>query len=262
MNTDPLDEWDDLLSQVVDDGEPAESDDGPEEFRFRPSDTILFTGDQGTLTYEARSVLTAILKRNYLSADQHTKLWPLLLKHRYDVESRLNDLFLTLVCDTDAGIAYKVQVPGTRFPTLMSTQNRAYTWTETILLRHLRETYANELGRDGNANVVISKTEMVERLQADKSIQRNDEKKQRENAEKAFERIESAGILVSTRDTGADRYRISPVIVPLISLDKLKALSAYLDTLDADDTVEPTDTDGEIAAVDLSPGEGSDDDLD
>lgn len=238
-SVEPLQEWETTLDELAADAESEDA--GVDEFRFRHSDTVLFETDLGTLTFEARSVLTAVLKRNYLSADQHPKLWAALVKHRHDVESRLNDLFLMLVCDTDAGIAYKAQVPGSKFPTLLATQNRAYTWTETILLRHLREMYSQEKGRDGSSQVVISKKEMIERLEGDKSVQRNNEKGQRDAAVKAFEVMESTRILISVNDSAKDRYRISPVIEPLVSVDKLRALNDYLDSLDAEDAAQDGD---------------------
>lgn len=251
-------EWE-SIGRSGDDVESEGLADGGDEFEFRSSDVILFEGDQGTLNFEARSALVAVLKNNYVSHDRHPKVWVWLVKYRRDVESRLNELFLELMFDVEHGLAYKQQVPNKRFPTVMSTPNRAYTWTETILLRHLREIYGDELGRDGNANVVVSRAEMLERLQNDKSSRSNDEAAQSRDAEKAFAALVSADILISMRDSDGDRFRISPVIVPLVSVDKLRALSDFLDRLDNDENSTEGDAPSE-SSVDLdATTDGADD---
>ena len=62
----------------------------------------LYPGDRGELPLEARRVLVQLLAGPSLDGRRHGRLWPSLLQYRDRIESRLGDLFLELVVDTDA----------------------------------------------------------------------------------------------------------------------------------------------------------------
>ena len=77
--------------------------------------------------------------------------------------------------------------------------------------------------------VHISREAMIARLREDVSSRRNDEAANARDAQKAFDSIRSAGILIATDGPNGDRFRISPVIVPLMPMAKLREIQAYLD---------------------------------
>jgi Domain of unknown function (DUF4194) len=82
----------------------------------------LFEGDEGSLTYEQRCALVFLIKRRYISAEQHPAEWRTLIEAQVQLRSRLNDAFLDLHIDLHAQIAFKRQaVPDGdgRFPTLL-----------------------------------------------------------------------------------------------------------------------------------------------
>lgn len=212
--------WDEG-DQVVAGGDDA--DDGFDD-TGRGFDTMLFDGDQGTLTLVARRALVAVIKHSYISSDQDPKTWAVLMSHRTDIESRLNDMFLMLIVDPRAGIAYKQQAPGDRFTTLLPP-DVSWALDDTILLRHLREIYSMESGFGGDA-VFVDRETLIDRVVADAPKTVTDLSLARQRAGKAFENVRSARILLRTSDP--ERWQISPVIVPLLPLEKLQELQRWL----------------------------------
>jgi hypothetical protein len=200
----------------------------------RSFDTMLFDGDQGTLPIAARKALVAVVKNSYISAVQDPKTWAVLMAHRADIETRLNDMFLMLIIDRDAGIAYKQQAPGDRFTTLLPP-DISWGLDDTILLRHLREIYSVESGFSGEA-VFVDRQPLIDRIVADAPKSQTDLTLARRRAEKAFENIRATRILLKTNDP--ERWQISPVIVPLLPLEKLQELQRWL-------AVPSIETDGE-----------------
>ncbi|KUI02633.1 DUF4194 domain-containing protein [Mycobacterium sp. IS-3022] len=201
----------------------------------RGFDTMLFDGDQGTLPLPARKALVAVVKNSYVSAEQEPNTWAVLLAHRVDIESRLNDMFLVLIVDKNAGIAYKQQAPGDRFTTLLP-RDTSYSLDETILLRNLREIYSNERGLSGES-VFVYRDDMIARILADAPQTQTDLVRARRSAENAFENVRTSRILLKTNDP--ERWQISPVIEPLLPVEKLRDLQEWLRTSAADEPAEP-----------------------
>jgi len=235
-------DWDD--AEPADDLDAVDSDaDDDSDESDRGFDTMLFDSDQGTLTPTARKALASVMKNSYISIDQDPKTWAVLMAHRADIESRLNDMFLMLIVDKRAGIAYKQQAPGDRFTTLLPN-DVSWGLDDTILFRHLREIYSVESGLSGES-VFVDREPLIDRVVADAPKGQTDLSLARRRAEKAFDNIRAARILLKTNDP--ERWQISPVIVPLLPLEKLHELQRWLaddDTPSSDD-----DTDDETATV-------------
>jgi hypothetical protein len=190
----------------------------------RSFDTMLFDGDQGTLPLNARKALVAVMKNSYIAAQHDPNTWAVMLAHRADIESVLNNMFLMLVVDSTAGIAFKQQAPGERFTTLLPP-DISWGLDDTILLRHLREIFSIERGLSGDS-VFVDREPLIERVVADVPTSQTDLTLARRRAEKAFDNIRAARILLRTNDD--DRWQISPVIVPLLPLEKLQELKRWL----------------------------------
>lgn len=224
--------------------------------------TDLFPGDTGTLDVEARRVLVQLLRRRYLRADTNPAQWKALLAHQQVIESRLHDMFVRLVVDHDRGLAYKQQVRSREIEVPVLLRDEPYTRIETVLLVHLRSLFHRESGA-GEVSARVDAEDLehtaLSFLDPDET---NVAARQRE-IRKAVARLATEGFL---EEESEGRYRITPLVEVVLSVERLTELLAWLrtggDGLAADDEAatgsaeEPADADGD----DPEPQAGEDED--
>jgi len=81
--------------------EPEEtSEENPDNSDF------LYAGDNGELPHDVRRVLVKLLVGPALEAQQHSKLWLVLLREEHRIRSRLSELFLELMLDRELGCSF------------------------------------------------------------------------------------------------------------------------------------------------------------
>lgn len=188
----------------------------------------LFDGDQGQLGADIRRTLISLLKKRYISADRNPADWRVLTQNRQLLESRLNDLFIQLVVDTDRAVAYKRHARpdgGSQpFPTVLHDQS--YSREETILLVHLRMLLRGRHLDD--PAVFVDRSDLVAEAAnyrpADSTNHVRDEKAVRA----AIDSLVRLDLLIDTGD--AERYQVAPIVEALMSLDRLKELGTWLHT--------------------------------
>lgn len=66
----------------------------------------LWEGDTGTLTFGSRKALVQLLKGPMVNALQHVEVWRAITTDQDALNAVLNNLFLELVLDEDAGVAF------------------------------------------------------------------------------------------------------------------------------------------------------------
>ncbi|MEU8309823.1 DUF4194 domain-containing protein [Actinomadura sp. NPDC048955] len=189
---------------------------------FDETSTSLFEGDQGTLTFEQRKTLVAVLKNRYISAAEQPRDWRTLLEAREKITAALHNLFLDLHIDEQYQVAFKRQAQPEadgRFPTLL--HDVAYGREDTILLIFLRQRFSSEraAGRD---TVVVAHRELADAIAQFRPPHATDHAGDARRAEQAIERIRKAGLLARTPDP--EQLRISPVIEVLLPVNRLAEL--------------------------------------
>jgi hypothetical protein len=191
------------------------------------SSVALFAGDRGGLSRPQRDCLIHVLKHHYLSYDQRPALWEVLVEHLPLLESRLNDLFLTLHVDRAGRVAYKRQaVADTQsrsFPTLL--RDASYTREETVVLVFLRGRLQRQRA-GGGGTALVDREEIYERVAEFRSPDATDLVAEHKRAEKTIESLAKAGVLHASSE--ADRFLISPVLDSLLPLTKLQELRDWL----------------------------------
>lgn len=196
----------------------------------------LFDGDQGVLAAPVRRTLVSLLKKRYIAADRNPADWRVLLANRAVLESRLNDVFIQLVIDTDRGVAYKRHAhpdQGTvPFPTVLHDQS--YSREETILLVHLRMLLRGR--RLDDPTVFVDRDELMAEVAnyrpADSTNQVRDEKA----ARAAIDSLTRLDLLIDSGD--GQRYQVAPIVEVLMSLDRLTELSSWLRDQNSSDRQE------------------------
>jgi hypothetical protein len=213
------------------------------------STSALFSGDEGTLDALQRRVLVLLLKQRFMTSESHTAEWKALIANPTIIRSRLNDLFLDLVIDTERQVAFKRQVAaegsGRPFPTLL--YDAAWKREETILLVNLRSKARAEQAA-GVTRVYVDRVDMLEDIAQHRAASDTDLALASRRAKNAIDSLFSAGLLIGKAD--GERYEISRAIDALLPLETLKSLQEWLEKQNDPDTADITDADLEVSTED------------
>lgn len=191
------------------------------------SSLSLFEGDEGGLQLEQRRALLALVKLRFITARTHPREWAALMDNPRAIVSRLNDLFLELVVDTEREVAFKRQaVPeaGGRFPTLL--HDTAWNREETITLVFLRNRHFTDSAR-GEERSWVDVAEVVEHLLSLRPADATDDAGDEARARNAVASVYKAGLLLGPAT--AERLEISPAVETLLPLEKLVDLLSWLE---------------------------------
>lgn len=210
--------------------EPVSMEDDPDE---------LYAGDRGVLEPEVRHVLVRLLQRRFLLADRNAAQWKVLLDNQQVIESRLGDLYVRLVVDHDRGVAYKTQVRSDELEVPILLKDESYTRVETLVLINLRTVFQRErTAGESSARVdveEIEQTVLTYFTDADGDIAR------RQRAiRNALARLRAEGVV---EEESEGRYRISPLVEIVLSLERLQELKTWL----RDQNTQPTDQEEDLA---------------
>lgn len=210
--------------------EPVSMEDDPDE---------LYAGDRGVLEPEVRHVLVRLLQRRFLLADRNAAQWKVLLDNQQIIESRLGDLYVRLVVDHDRGVAYKTQVRSDELEVPILLKDESYTRVETLVLINLRTVFQRErTAGESSARVdveEIEQTVLTYFTDADGDIAR------RQRAiRNALARLRTEGVV---EEESEGRYRISPLVEIVLSLERLQELKTWL----RDQNTQPTDQEEDLA---------------
>jgi len=182
----------------------------------------LFAGDTGVLEPEARNVLVDLLRRRYLFASRNPERWKALLEHQSIIESRLHDLYVTLVIDRDRGIAYKKQVRSEEIDNPILLKDDPFSRAETIVLVQLR---ALNQRSDGSEPIRVDGEELESQALTFFPETAGDLAGIQREIRSAIQRLAREGFLV---EEAPGRYRITPLVEIVLTVDRLIELSTWL----------------------------------
>jgi hypothetical protein len=182
----------------------------------------LFAGDTGTLEPEARNVLVDLLRRRYLFASRNPQRWKALLEHQAIIESRLHDVYVTLIIDRDRGIAYKKQVRSQEVDNPILLKDDPFNRAETIILVQLRA--LNQRG-DGSEPIRVDGEELESQALPFFPETAADLAGIQREIRSAIQRLAREGFLI---EEAPGRYRITPLVEIVLSVDRLTELAGWL----------------------------------
>lgn len=193
-----------------------------------PAPGDAWPGDTGTLAIDSRRALAQIVQGPYLSSVQRPQLWAALRSDEIAIRSRLHDLFLDLVVDTEAGFAFvrNVDADEVDVPRVVRSQN--LTFIDTAMLLVLRQLL---LSGDGTTRVFVDREDVYEQLSVFRTQDRDQTDFER-RLNSAWRKIDGLGLLHEVRSDGNEgRAEISPVLRLLIDPDQVRAISAEYERL-------------------------------
>lgn len=202
----------------------------------------LYPGDTGELPADARRLLVQLLSGPSLDGRRHGRLWPALLRHRERVQSRLADLFLELVVDTDAQVAFVRQADTGELEAPILLRRTRLTFLESVLLLYLRQLLAEADLRGERA--VVAASEMLDQMRLFEHALSTDQAGFDRRANAAIEKVKKNSLISAIRGS-EDRFEISPTLKLLFSAEEVSALARTYATLRDAAAPTPIDKDDE-----------------
>ncbi|MBB5866492.1 DUF4194 domain-containing protein [Xanthomonas sp. 3058] len=182
----------------------------------------LFPGDSGRLALDARRALCQLLSGPSVDVQRHSKLWPALLRHEAAVRSSLADLFLELVLDREAGVAFTRQAETGELDAPVLLRSSPLTFIDSVLLLHLRQQLAEADVRGVRA--VVEDAALSEALAVYEKNLSTDRAGFMRRVGNAIQKMKDNHVL--TRLRGDDnRYEVSPTLKLLFSAEDVSALA-------------------------------------
>jgi hypothetical protein len=209
-----------------------------------------FAGDTGQLPLDTRRVLVQLLLGPSIDATRQRLLWPVLLRDEAVLRSRLHDLFLELVVDTDQQVAFTRQVVAEDIDAPVLLRKAHLTFLETALVLFLRQrlTQADAAGE----RAVVSFEEMQAHLGVFERVANPDQARFGRQVNSAIEKVKKLS-LVRLLPGGQQRFEVSPTLKLLFPAEAIQALTQTYQALLAGGAQAPV-----TAGVDDDEPEGMD----
>lgn len=205
-----------------------------------PTDSpdALWPGDTGSLSLNSRRALVQLLKGPLITSTRHPAIWEAVLSDESALRARLAEVFLDLVLDENAGIAFTRMVRAgedagedLNIPQVLRTE--PLTHVDTLVLLHLRSQLAHALPGE---RVIVDAEELFAEILVYRSVTDTDEASFRKRFNASLSRLDSKFNLISSTETDG-RYVISPALKHILDPETVASITAeYRSFADTDDT--------------------------
>jgi Domain of unknown function (DUF4194) len=186
----------------------------------QPDAAGLWEGDAGSLREPSRRALVQLLRGPYLSAARHGNLWAALLADEPQIKARLADMFLDLVADHEAEVAFVRNVQAdVDAPKVMRTAT--LTFLDTALLLHLRQQLLHE---GSGAKTIVGADEAADQLQVYRGKDNADPAGFAKRINSSWQKMVKYGLLAPTTTEG--RFEVSPVLRLVFGPEEIAAVRA------------------------------------
>lgn len=197
-----------------------------------PGGEGLWPGDTGTLSFASRRALARLLTGPLVQSHRQPEIWAAVVSDEPALRSRLADVFLDLVLDHDAGIAFTRQVDtGGRVevPAVLRTETLSH--MDTVLLLHLR----SELSvAPPGERVIVDREDVAEQIDVYRSVVDSDRSRYARKFDASWNRLKTYSLLSDTETEG--RAEVSPVLRHLFDADVVAGIrDEYRNLVDARD---------------------------
>lgn len=190
----------------------------------------LWEGDTGTLTFGSRKALVQLLKGPMVNALQHVEVWRAITTDQDALNAVLNNLFLELVLDEDAGVAFtrpanggqEVSVGNNKteaMPKVLRTETLSHFDTLIILILRQELTMAPPGER-----VIVDREEIREQVLLYRVDEERDEAKLAKRFDAAFRRIVDYSLAKKTETP--ERFEVSPALRQIFDADTVAGVRA------------------------------------
>ena len=185
-------------------------------------------GDSGTLSYHSRRALVQLLKGPLVTEFQHPNVWRAISSDEPALRQALNNVFLELVYDEEAGIAFTrpaggedgaLLPDGSREPIPAVLRTESLSHMDTLILLHLRQEL---MQAQAGERTIIDREDLRGTVMAYRMSDDRDESNLSKRFGASFKRIESYSLLRSTETEG--RYEVSPALKHIFDADMVTSI--------------------------------------
>ncbi len=197
---------------------------------------LLWESDTGTLSFDSRRALVQLLQGPLVQATHHRKVWQTILSDEVALRQRLSELFLDLIVDEDAGIAFTRMAAG-GVPVHLGSDKRvdmpkvlrakALTLIDTVILLYLRTQLGLALPGE---RVIVTADELRETTAQYRRIEDYDEAGFNRRFNASLKRIRSDYNLLSDTETEG-RFEVSPVLRHMFDAQTVAGIKAEFQAL-------------------------------
>jgi hypothetical protein len=202
-----------------------------------------------------RRALVSLLLNRYICRGRHRAAWEGILTYEDDLRARLDEMYLDLVVDHEAEVAFKRQQDGEDVPRVLRRE-KALTRDTSLVLIFLRREYAFADPADGP--VVVTRDQISEFLRAYREDGDADDARFSRRVGAAINTLIKPWQILEPDPAVEYLFTISPVVVPLIGADEMRRLGAGFRQAAGPASSTPPDGDDDDGA--LKGGEDADDD--
>ncbi|MBK7819894.1 MAG: DUF4194 domain-containing protein [Tessaracoccus sp.] len=202
-------------------------DDAVDEFDDVDDAAVEAPDDPGELDPGTRRVLLKLINGPYVRAQDHALLWAALERHEKVVRSRLADLYLELVVDRDAGVAFVRNLALDDAPKVV--RRHPLTLLDTVLVLFLRRLLLANQG--AAARVFVGRDEIEDQLRGFLRGDTTDKKSQEDKITRSIAKMTGNSILLKAE--ADDRWEISPVLRLVFGADEVAAVTTDLERMAA-----------------------------
>lgn len=190
----------------------------------------------GALVDESRRALVALLQGPFIDGRKDPQRYAQVLRDRVAIEARLADLFLELVLDDDAQVAFVRQSEDDPDAPKLLRRLSGLNRLDSVLLLVLRQMLLTQSSR--GQRTVVNEAEIQQALAAYRRTTSTDEAGFTKEVRASIGKIQRAGLL----DEQGDSYEVSPVLRLMIGPDTAREfIRLYRDA--GVELAEPVDAD-------------------
>lgn len=183
-------------------------------------DTTLYDGDTGTLTGPQRRALAELIRGPYVSSIKTPEVFQTVSASRAVLAQQLDNLFLTLIVDDDAGVAYtkawEVDVPDKR----AMLRKASLTFMDTVVILHLRREL---VATSPSERTIVDEDEVFEATVPYQGQATTDKTNPRKQFNASWNNMKRNSIVISTPTEG--RFEVSPVLRIVFSGEEIAAIT-------------------------------------
>jgi hypothetical protein len=202
----------------------------------------------------ARRALVSLLMNRYVSRARHRVAWDGLLTFENDLRGRLGEMYLDLIVDHEAEVAFKRQQDGDDVPRMLRRE-KAMTRDASFVLIFLRREYAFADPDDGP--VMITRDQIGEFLRAYREDGDGDDARFSRRVDAAINALIKPWQILEPDPAVDYLFTVSPVIVPLVGVDEMRRLEgAFRQAVDRESSQLP---DGDVGEGALESDEDAND---
>jgi hypothetical protein len=187
----------------------------------------LWDGDTGTLSADARRTFVQLVKGPYLSRQRHGHLWSVLTDAPETFRSRLADLFLELVVDTDHELAFARTVAAEELDVPQLTRTKPMTFLDTAMLLHLRRLVTSAQGE----RVMVGEDDVLEHMEVYRDPADTDRAGFTKRVSASWTKLTQYGVLQRAGEPG--RREVSPILRLIFGPEEVRAVQAEYDRIAA-----------------------------